>query len=216
MDKYKKVEKKGFEWLESDVQIMNLLLDKQAEGDEILRLFNIQFMDDSYLDEDMEEMNRIYVIRDQTVSDGIPASFEGDGFHCLVEIIIRTSNYNYIQAQQLLKTTVRCIDQHIELSNLSKWVNIREIVPKYEKPGKLREYRMELLCYEIKEKVTYPQLCSKDLRIDLCMQIGIENTDKEWHKIYPYINKGNEKIQLHSTKENERGFNINDIRFGGG
>ncbi len=195
--------KKGYEWLESDVQIMNLLLEKQAQGDEILNLFNIQFMDDSYLNEDMEEMNRIYVVRDRTVNDGKPTTFEGDGYHCFVEIIIRTSNHNYIQAQQLLKTAVVCIDQHIEMDNLSKWTEIREIVPKYEKPGKLREYRLELLCYEIKEKVAYPQLCSEDLRVDLCVQIGIENTDKEWHKIYPHINRRNDMIQLHSREELE-------------
>lgn len=197
------MEKKGYEWLESDVQIMNLLLEKQAQGDEILNLFNIQFMDDSYLNEDMEEMNRIYVIRDQTVNDRTPSTFEGDGFHCLVEIIIRTSNHNYIQAQQLLKTAVVCIDQHIEMSNLSKWTELREIVPKYEKPGKLREYRMELLCYEIKEKELYSDICSENLRVDLCVQIGIENTDKEWHKVYPYINRKNRQIQLHSGEELE-------------
>lgn len=197
------MEKKGYEWLESDVQIMNLLLEKQAQGDEILNLFNIQFMDDSYLNEDMEEMNRIYVIRDQTVNDGKPSTFEGDGFHTFVEIIIRTSNHNYIQAQQLLKTAVVCIDQHMEMSNMSKWTELREIVPKYEKPGKLREYRLEYLCYEIKEKELYSEICSEDLRVDLCVQIGIENTDKEWHKVYPYVNRRNKQIQLHSREELE-------------
>lgn len=204
-------DKKGYEWLESDVEIMNILLEKQAEGDEILNLFNIQFMDDSYLNEDMEEINRIYVIRDQTTHDGLPESFDGNGFHTLVEIIIRTSNDNYIQAQQLLKSAVRCIDQYIEMHPLSKWTKIREIVPKYEKPGKLREYRMELLCYEINEKNLCPQL-SKDLRIDLCVQIGIENTDKEWHKVYPKILHTNNAIKLHDEIEE----NYEEIRFGGG
>lgn len=209
--------RKGFEWLESDVEIMNLLLEKQEEGDEILGLFNIQFMDDSYLNEDMEEINRIYVIRDQTVSDGKPSSFEGDGYHCLVEIIIRTSNYNYIQAQQLLKTAVKCIDQHLKLSPLGKWVSIREIVPKYEKPGKLREYRLELKCYEIHETVPHTDLCSRDLRIDLCVQVGVEDSDIELHKIYPYVNRTRmDKIQLHKSREENKCKEIMKDRFGGG
>lgn len=203
--------KKGYEWLESDVQIYNLLVDKQAEGDEILNLFNIQFMDDSYLNEDMEEINRIYIVRDNTVSDGKPTSFDGDGYHALVEIIIRTSSDNYVHAQQLLKSTVRCIDQYLEMHPLAKWTKVREIVPKYEKPGKLREYRLEVLCYEVKEKIIYPQL-SKDLRVDLCVQIGIENTDKEWYKIFPHILKTNKRIELHEEEEEE----IDEIQFGGG
>lgn len=204
-------EKKGYEWLESDVEIYNLLVSKQAEGDEILNLFNIQFMDDSYLDEDMEEINRIYVIRDQTVNDGKPRTFDGDGYHALVEIIIRTSSDNYIHAQQLLKSAVLCIDQYLELDPLAKWTTIREIVPKYEKPGKLREYRLELMCYEVKEKILYPQL-SKDLRVNLCVQVGIENTDKEWHKIYPNIIHNNNPINLHSEREEK----YEEINFGGG
>lgn len=207
-------EKKGYEWLESDVEIMNLLLEKQAEGDEILNLFNIQFMDDSYLDEDMEEINRIYVIRDQMVNDGKPTSFDGDGYHTLVEIIIRTSNEDYIQAQQLLKSAVLCIDRILEMDRMRGYCKIREVVPKYDKPGKLREYRLELLCYEIKERTIYSEL-SKDLRIDLCVQIGIENSDKEWHKVYPDIGRNFKKpIQLH--KKEEEGKEIEEIGFGGG
>lgn len=202
--------RKGYEWLESDVEIMNLLLQKQREGDEILNLFNIQFMDDSYLNEDMEEINRIYIIRDQMVHDGKPTSFDGEGYNTLIEIIIRTSNDNYIQAQQLLKTAVLCIDQYLEMDKIRGWCRVREVVPKYDKPGKLREYRMEIQCYEVKEKVGYPQL-SKDLRVDLCVQVGIENTDKEWHKVYPYINRKKEPIKLH---EKERK-NMNEM-FGGG
>ena len=209
-------EKKGYEWLESDVEIFNLLLEKQSEGDEILNLFNIQFMDDSYINEDMEEINRIYVIRDHTVNDGKPSTFDGDGYHCLVEIIIRTSNENYIYAQQLLKTAVICIDQIISLSKLGKWTRIREIVPKYDKPGKLREYRLELLCFEIKEKTAYPTICNENLRIDLCTQIGIQNSDKEWHKVYPHINRERpEKIRLHDDNKNECKKIMKEM-FGGG
>lgn len=204
--------RKGYEWLESDVEIMNLLLEKQAEGDEILNLFNIQFMDDSYKDEDMEEINRIYIIRDQMVWDGQPTSFDGDGYRTLVEIIIRTSNENYIQAQQLLKTTVLCIDQYLEMDKLRGWCKIREVVPRYDKPGKLREYRMELLCYEVKEKILYSGL-SKDLRLDLCVQVGIENTDKEWHKLYPYVNRKTKPIRLHGK---EKGKKYEKRMFGGG
>ena len=208
--------KKGFEWLESDVEIFNLLIEKQSEGDEILNLFNIQFMDDSYLDEDMEEINRIYVVRDQTVSDGKPNNFDGEGYHCLVEIIIRTSNDDFIQAQQLLKSTVLCIDQHLEMNKLKGWCKIREIVPKYEKPGRLREYRLELLCYEIKERVLYSDLC-EDIRVDLCVQVGIENTDKEWHKLYPDIGRLQKmkQIQLHDRRE-EDDKDLCRINFGGG
>lgn len=97
---------------------------------------------------------------------------------------------------------------------MSKWVKIREIVPKYEKPGKLREYRLELLCYEIQEKVAYPQLCSRDLRIDLCLQIGIENSDKEWHRVYPNFINTSRPIRLHDLREEEK--EIKEIRFGGG
>lgn len=204
------VEKKGFEWLEADVEIYNLLVEKQSQGDEILTLFNIQFMDDSYLNEDMEEINRIYVIRDQTVHDGKPTSFDGDGYNTLVEIIIRTSNDNFIQAQQLLKTAVLCINNHLELHRLRKWCRIREIVPKYEKPGYLREYRLELLCYEVQEKRMYSEL-SEDLRVDLCVTVGIENCDKEWHKIYPYVNRSKETIRLHETIKDDE-----EINFGGG
>lgn len=215
--KNKEQERKGFEWLESDVEIMNLLLEKQGEGDEILNLFNIQFMDDSYINEDMEEINRIYIVRDQTVNDGKPTSFEGKGFHCFVEIIIRTSNYNYIQAQQLLKTTVKCIDQHIKLSKLGKYAQIKEIVPKYDKPGKLREYRLELLCYEVQETRAYSEFCSEDLRVDLCVQVGVENSDIEWHKVYPYINRKPLKpIRLHEEREENKCKQIMENRFGGG
>ena len=211
-EKEKHEKRKGYEWLESDVEIMNLLLDKQAEGDEILGLFSIQFMDESYINEDMEEINRIYVIRDQTVHEGKPTSFDGDGYHTLVEIIIRTSNKNYIQAQQLLKTTVLCIDQYLEKDKIRGWCRVKEIVPKYDKPGYLREYRMELLCYEIKERIGCPRL-SKDLRVDLCVQIGIENDDKEWHKVYPDVLRGIDKIKLHEDDEENV---CEEIMFGGG
>jgi hypothetical protein len=209
--------RKGYEWLESDVEIYNLLVEKQEEGDEILTLFNIQFMDDSYLDEDMEEINRIYIIRDQTVSDGKPTTFSGDGYHALVEIIIRTSNHDYIKAQQLLKTAVLCIRHHLNNSILGEWCSIRQVVPKYDQPGRLREYRMELLCYEIDEICNYDKGCGK-LKLDLCLQVGIKDTDKEFHKYYPNIGPKNKRIRLH--KERERREEIEDeierLTFGGG
>ncbi len=209
----KAMTKKGYEWLESDTEIYNLLITKQGEGDEILNLFNIQFMDESYTNEDMEEINRIYIVRDQTRSDGRPTTHDGDGYHTLVEIIIRTSNKNPVQAQQLLKTAVRCIDSHLEFHKMKGYTKINQIVPKYSKPGHLHEYRMELLCTEIKEKQLYPTLC-KDLRVDLCVQIGIENTDKEWHKVYPNIinTHDNKPIQLHEQKYQDD----DEIGFGGG
>lgn len=206
--------RKGYEWLESDTEIYNLLIQKQQEGDQILNLFQIQFMDDSYTSEDMEEINRIYIVRDRMTTDGKPTTMEGDGYNTLVEIIIRTSNYNYIQAQQLLKTTVKCIDQHIKLSPLSKYCKINQVVPRYEKPGHLREYTLELLTYEINEKTAYPSICSNDLRVDLCVQIGIENTDKEWHKVYPDILRKGELIQLHQKQNTHK--KEDEIGFGGG
>ena len=202
--------KKGYEWLESDVEIYNLLLEKQGQGDEILNLFQIQFMDDSYLNEDMEEINRIYIIRDQTVSDGKPTSFDGEGYHALVEIIIRTSNHNYIQAQQLLKSAVLCIDRCLSMDKLKGWCKVREVVPKYEKPGHLREYRLELLCYEVHEKTMYSEL-SRDLRVDLCVQVGVEYSDKEWHKLYPNVNKRYKPIRLHEKIDKKKNYD-----FGGG
>ena len=207
-------DRKGYEWLEADTELYNLLIEKQREGDQILNLFNIQFMDDSYTNEDMEEMNRIYILRDRMTSDGKPTTMDGDGYHTLIEVIIRTSNYDPIQGQRLLKTAVKCIDQHIKLSSLSKYCKINQLIPKYEKPGHLRQYTLELLAYEIHEKTLYPSICSKDLRIDLCVQIGIENTDKEWHKVFPHINHNNKPIPIHKTKEGTQKYE--EIPFGGG
>ena len=71
---------------------------------------------------------------------------------------------------------------------------------------------MELLCFEVKEKIRYPQL-SKDLRVDLCVQVGIENTDKEWHKLYPYVNRKTKQIRLHEKKREKE---MKERIFGGG
>ena len=78
IEKEPEVERKGYEWLESDVEIFNLLLEKQQEGDEILNLFNIQFMDDSYTNEDMEEIKKLkfQAIQQNTLSLLIDSNYK--------------------------------------------------------------------------------------------------------------------------------------------
>lgn len=203
---YKMARKYGFEWLESDTEIYNLLIDKQERGDEILNLFSIQMMNDSYQNRDAEEVNRIYVIRDEMSSDSTPTNFDGDGYNTLVQIIISTSHYDIVKAQALLKTCVKTIDGYIQLEPIRKYCRIRNITPKYVEPGRLTEYRIELLCYEINEKNVSPDF-NENALLSLRIKADI-NGDYPIEKYYPVSKIRYNKIKKPVIED--------DFTFGGG
>lgn len=201
--------KYGYEFLESDTEIYNLLVRKQRAGDEILNLFSIQYINDNYAERDAEEVNTIYVLRDEMVNDDKITTFDGDGFTTKVQLIINTSQYNSIKASAILKTAVHTIKKYLELDVLRPYTRLNKVVPTYVNPGRLSQYRMELLCYEINELEEYS---SHDYKTWLKIKAGITGENEGiFEELFP-IQQKSKLLPVpikHETK-------IKNDDFGGG
>lgn len=193
--------KLGFEWLESQITIHNLLI-KAQEVDEELEQASIQLMDSSYSNEDAEEATRIYIIRGITEHKGRSKMHDVNVFSTQVEILIMTSKHDVRDAVKVLNSLARCVDAYINISNIGAYCQLDRIVPLYKNDGLLHEYRLVYLCNEIQELENYPKLCKNlDLFVELTASIRGENEIKR-----NYI----EKITETSQEE------YDDVPFGGG
>ena len=193
--------KLGFEWLESQITIHNLLI-KAQEVDEELAQASIQLMDSSYSNEDAEEATRIYIIRGITEHKGRSKMHDVNVFSTQVEILIMTSKHDVRDAVKVLNSLARCVDAYINISNIGAYCQLDRIVPLYKNDGLLHEYRLVYLCNEIQELENYPKLCKNlDLFVELTASIRGENEIKR-----NYI----EKITETSQEE------YDDVPFGGG
>lgn len=176
--------KEGYEFLESEIEIHNMLVRKQHEGDEILSLFNISLVTEDYHKRDTAlDNNNIYVVRGDTTAERQPTTFSGDGFHTQVLIIINTHVDGIIRASALLKSAVKSIRQYIEFESLKPYTRIKKIQPRYVEPGKLIEYIIELQCIEIDELGIYSKN-SEDIKYSLQINARIKG-EEEYHKIFP-------------------------------
>lgn len=180
--------KEGYEFLESEIQIHNMLVRKQHEGDEILSLFNIQLVNEDYHNRDTAlDNNNIYIVRGDTLWDKSPTTFSGEGFNTKVYIVINTHTDGIIRASALLKSAVKSIRQYIEFESIKQYTRIYKIQPRYVEPGKLVEYIIELHCFEIDELGLYSKN-SKDIKFSL--QINAKVTgEEEYHRIFPLQEK---------------------------
>ena len=196
--------KLGCEWLESQITIHNLLV-KAQEVDEELENCSIQLMDDSYENEDMEEVNRIYIVRGKTRNTRKNATLNSNMYIAHIEIIIRTSKHDVGKATRTLNSLTRCVDAYIHLSNIGAFCYLSNIVPMYSNNGLLHEYRMIYYCNEVQELDNYPKLCEN---IQLFLKVtGSIRGENEIRRDYPL------SIDSH---EEDKIFDYDNIPFGGG
>lgn len=180
-----KQQRMGFEFLESDTELYNILCHRQEMGDEILELFNIQLINDDYTQRDAEEVNTIYILRDEMTANQTSSTFTTDGYTVRIQLIISCSQYDTIKANALLKTTTRAINQILKLESLSAYCTINRIIPRYTEPGRLSEYRLELLAYELDETREYQ---SHKYKLNLLIHADIMNKSKvAINKVYPVM-----------------------------
>lgn len=176
-------ERDGYEFLESEIELYNMLVRRQHEEDEILSLFNIQLIDDDYKNRDNLDVNNIYVVRGDTDWNQTPITFEGEVFKTTVYIVINVSNYDIVRASALLKSAVKCISQYIEFEALAPYTHIRKIQPRYADPGRLHEYTIELECTEIDRLGFYSDF-SRDIKLYLSINAKVEG-EKEFKRLFP-------------------------------
>lgn len=200
-----KHKREGFEFLESETEIYNLLIKEQNNDNPILGLYTIDLINDSYMTRDSLEANTIYVVRDETSSDKIPTTFTGEGYNVKVQIILTCSNYDTIRASALLKTTVKTIRQVLAYESIDSYAHIDQIIPEYVEPGRLTEYRLELNCYEIDTLGRYNY---DDLKVYLEVHADIQG-EYPYTQIFPCCKKKNKPLP---TWKNE----IDEEEFGGG
>lgn len=180
--------KEGYEFLESEIQIHNMLVRKQHEGDEILSLFNIQLVNEDYHNRDTAlDNNNIYIVRGDTLRDNSPTTFSGEGFNTKVYIVINTHVEGIIRASALLKSAVKSIRQYIEFESIKQYTHIYKIQPRYVEPGKLVEYIIELHCFEIDELGLYSKN-SQDIKFSLQINARVTG-EEEYHRIFPLQEK---------------------------
>lgn len=203
--------RKGFEFLESDTELYNLLITKQDEGDEILQIFNIQLINEDYTTRDTQEVNTIYILRDTSKSESMPTSFSGDGYITRIQCIISCSQYDTIKASALLKTTTKTINNYLKQEALTSYMKLDSITPHYSSPGRLSEYVLEFKAYEINE-YKYISNLNKELKLNLCVSAEIIGTDKpSFHKVFPLHTVKSKKI-----KTNNMNKKLSDNEFVGG
>ena len=180
--------KEGYEFLESEIQIHNMLVRKQHEGDEILSLFNIQLVNEDYHNRDTAlDNNNIYIVRGDTLWDKSPTTFSGEGFISKVYIVINTHVDGIIRASALLKSVVKSIRQYIEFESIKQYTRIYKIQPRYVEPGKLVEYIIELHCFEIDELGLYSKN-SEDIKFSLQINARVTG-EEEYRRIFPLQEK---------------------------
>lgn len=194
-------EYEGFEFLESDIVLFNMLVQRQHDGDDILSLFNIQLIDEEYQNRDALDVNNIYVIRGDTNYNTDNLTYSTDSFKTTVYIVINISQYDIIKAQALLKSAVKCINQYIEFEALSYYTHIKKIQPRYTPDGQLHEYTIELECIELDEKEFYSDL-SRDLKLYLKVNAKVEG-EEEYRQVFPRTKIKTEKLPILKYKENE-------------
>lgn len=195
-------EKYGFEFLESQITIHNLLI-KAQEVDEELEQASIQLMDNSYTDEDAEEATKIYIIRGPTEHKGKSRTHNNIVFTTQVEILIMTSKYDVREAVKTLNSLTRAIDAYIHLSDIGAYCHLERIVPLYSNDGLLHEYRMVYLCNEYQELDNYPKLC-KNLKLFMKLTGSIRGENEIQREIISNIEEAS-----HSLGDD-------DVPFGGG
>ena len=196
-------DKLGFEWLESQITIHNILI-KAQEVDEELEQASIQLMDSSYTNEDAEEGTRIYIIRGISENKGKSKMHDTNVYLTQVEILIMTSKHDVRDAVKVLNSLSRAVDAYINISNIGAYCQLDRIVPLYNNDGLLHEYRLVYLCNEFQELDKYPKLCrNMDLFIKLTANVRGENEIKKEYK----------NILETSQKEVEE---FDDVPFGGG
>lgn len=180
--------KEGYEFLESEIILHNMLVKRQHEGDEILSLFNIQLVTEDYHNRDTAlDNNNIYIIRGDTLWDKSPLTFSGEGFNTKVYIVINTHVTGIVRASALLKSAVKSIRQYIEFEPIKEYTRIYKIQPRYVDPGKLVEYIIELHCFEIDELGIYSKN-SKDIKVSLQINARVTG-EEEYRKIFPLQEK---------------------------
>ena len=196
-------DKLGFEWLESQITIHNILI-KAQEVDEELEQASIQLMDSSYSNEDAEEGTRIYIIRGISENKGRSKMHDTNVYVTQVEILIMTSKHDVRDAVKVLNSLSRAVDAYINISNIGAYCQLDRIVPLYRNDGLLHEYRLVYLCNEFQEFDKYPKLCrNMELVAKLTASVRGENEIKKEYK----------NILETSTKDVEE---FDDVPFGGG
>ena len=195
-------DKFGFEFLESQITIHNLLI-KAQEVDEELEQASIQLMDDSYSNEDAEETTRIYIIRGPTEHRGKSRTHNNLVFNTQIEILIMTSKHDVREAVKVLNSLTRAVDAYIHISNIGAYCHLERIVPLYKNEGLLHEYRLVYMCSEYQELDNYPKLC-KNLKLFMKLTGSIRGENEIQKEIISNIDEASRTV------------GNDDVPFGGG
>lgn len=201
LDKFS--DKYGFEFLESQVTIHNLLI-KAQEVDEELEQASIQLMDSSYTNEDIEETTRIYIVRGPTEHLKRRQTHTTNIFNTQIEIIVMTSKHDVREAVKVLNSLTRAIDAYIHLTDIGAYCHLERIVPLYNNNGLIHEYRMVYIVTEYQELENYPQLC-KNLKLLMKLTGSIRGEDEISRIITSNINEASQNLSK-----------AEDVPFGGG
>lgn len=195
-------DKYGFEFLESQVTIHNLLI-KAQEVDEELEQASIQLMDDSYKNEDIEETTRIYIVRGPTEHASRKQTHTTNIFKTQIEIIIMTSKHDVRESVKVLNSLTRAIDAYIHLTDIGAYCHLERIVPLYNNNGLVHEYRMVYIVTEYQELENYPQLC-KNLKLFMKLTGSIRGENEILKEITRNIDEASHTLSAE------------DVPFGGG
>lgn len=177
-----KPNRKGFEFLESDTEIYNALIDAYVEYPHIIGRFNIQLMNQNYMDTEKQDVNNLYVVRmDSTLSE---AGFNFDVYNTKIQIVLYISQYDTERGLAFLKTTIRAIKQVLSYEPFYAYTTLDKISPEYSAPGRLTGAVLELTCREVDDLIIRDdsQLC-----VGLKLKAHIQET-QDFEYLFPPTN----------------------------
>ncbi|WP_455644832.1 hypothetical protein [Methanosphaera sp.] len=190
-------QREGLEALESDIELYNLLIDKQREGDSLLSRFNI-VLSAHYEDYDVEEANTIYVVRGK--SDLAKTTNEAEWFNVHIQVVIQVSNDNSIVANQILRSTYRRIKKYVVKNPIWGFMSTTGKTPLYTKEGKVSEFVIDFTATEVEEFQLYNEL-EDEWKLLVIAEAGVDGTE-ELDKLFPPIEiKGKKVHQRHKEEQ---------------
>ena len=182
---------RGFPFLTCDNSIYKYLLEMKETGDEVLAEFQISLINDEYVQRDELQVNTMYVLRDETSRTSQASNlfnnlstFDGEGYTVKVQVVINVSQYDSQRAVQLLKDAVHTVKAYLEVAGFHSSVYVNKVVPTYVATGRLSQFRLELMCFELDELTDYGHgFRVKPLLSTTEHIVGEEPRNKQFHTL---------------------------------
>lgn len=182
-------DREGLENFETDIEIYNILVDKQLEEDDILTHFNIEFGPQARQENEAAEVDTIYIIRGQ---DTLTKKISGaEWFTTHIQVIIHVSCENNYDANEILHSTYRRIKYYLAKEPLWAYTKTMQRTPLYKPDGRLTELAIDFQTQELEE--THHKLTPEGgYEAQLRVSSKVEHTRK-LNKKYPPIDVKREK-----------------------